>query len=151
MAPTEVTDPPHQGIFSIQEEGSSQSQFMSHITNSFSSFVWIFWSVQGRLLCPQCLAGSAQPHWLLEQGTLHILASYTHRGGQRLFSIWETLRVFDIWTLMLKCHHSGSQSDTIIENKSWLPDSELTSTRAHQSHPCPFPTARAGKIFLLQG
>lgn len=34
---------------------------MSHITNSFSSFVLIFWSAQGRLLCPPgCLCSASQ-------------------------------------------------------------------------------------------
>lgn len=114
---------------------------MSHITTAFSSFVLIFWSVQGRLLCPLCLAGSAQPHWLLEPGTLHILVNYTHRGGQKWFGIWETLQVFGIWTLLFKCHHSGIQSGTIIENKSWPPNSELTSTRAHPATSLPFPNS----------
>lgn len=67
---------------------------MSHIMKSPPSFVLISSSVQGTLLRPLHLAGSAGPCGLLKWDSAHpgesAASGVICAGGQRAFSIWET-------------------------------------------------------------
>lgn len=114
MVSAEITRPSPSGMFApLQEEFPSRSQFTSHITNSPPSFVLISWYIQGRLPRPRRLAGSAEPCWLLKQGTLHVLVSQLHQVlhtqagkgcsafGRQTMSVWHL-------NIRFKCHHFGS-------------------------------------------
>lgn len=137
MVPTEVTDPPHQVIFFTP--GGRLLTVTAHVPHhKCISILCIDF-----LICSGQTAVPLMPGWLCSASLTPQTRNFAHPGKLHTQG-WAKVQhlghtVLDIWTLMLKCHHSGNQSYTIIENKPWLPDSELTSTRAHPATSLPFP------------
>lgn len=133
MVPREVTDPPHQAIFSLQKEGSSQSQFIPTSQMHFRPLYW-FSDLFRADCCAPCawlaLSASLTPQTrnFAHPGELH-----TQRGAKVVQHLGDSVSV---WHLNLNVQMSPFWKS--VWYYYWK-QVMTSSIRAHPATSLPFP------------